>query len=149
MISLAFFGATYALGSSLKFLRHAYCIWFQLRVSARCTQPVTLELTSTHSLQYNGCRYKGQGLVQYWSSIKCYLVAVTSSLLHKDKKNPVLNQFSIFLIDHTACRGNTKFYREKESKNWETEANNRSFEKPGGMQQQIFKPSILHFEFAF
>ena len=30
-------------------------------------------------------------------------MAVTSSLLHKDKKNPVLNQFSIFLIDHTAC----------------------------------------------
>ena len=31
-------------------------------------------------------------------------MAVTSSLLHKDKENPVLNTFSIFLIDHTACK---------------------------------------------
>ena len=43
---------------------------------------------------------------EHWSSIKCYLEAVTSLLLHKDKKNPVLNQFLIFLIDHTAFKKN-------------------------------------------
>ena len=46
---------------------------------------------------------------EHWSSIKCYLEAVTSLLLHKDKKNPVLNHFNHY-IQHL-CQGNLNIFQ--------------------------------------